>query len=297
MKRSTAAVFLFLLFISYRAATQDTVLIFHPTAYNLQVIEKLVEEGILALDGYHIMGVYHEKEHYDYKLTEQYLEQNPTELFSLKSISGPLVPDDLFGPNNCTRQFRQLFNISHGALFMGGPDIPPAAYKEPVHLLTRVTDPFRHYVEASYIFHLLGGSQRPGWEPYMENRSDYLISGICLGMQTMNVATGGTLVQDIPSEIYGIWNVEEILALPPDQMHRNYADMVNTGCDKPTSYHFHRIDLGDDSFLSGDAGYASESDPLVLSSHHQAVEKLGTGLEVAALSMDGKIVEAIENGK
>ena len=41
-----------------------------------------------------------------------------------------------------------LFSISKGALFMGGPDIPPAVYNESVHLLTSVTDPFRHYCEA-----------------------------------------------------------------------------------------------------------------------------------------------------
>ena len=114
-------------------------------------------------------------------------------------------------------------------------------------------------------------------------------------MQTMNVATGGTMIQDIPTEIYGIWNAEEILALPSDQIHRNYADMVNTGNDDPTSYHFHHVKLEDGSFLIMETGFHGKTAPLVLSSHHQSVENLGKGWKVAAQSMDGKVVEAIEH--
>jgi len=274
---------------------QDTVLLFHPTSYNLEVIQKLVDEGLFSMDGYFLLGVYHQGEKYDYREAEAYIDQHKASQIGLREIKGELEPDNIFRENQATGEFRELFKCSKGALFMGGPDIPPVTYKEEVHLLTMVTDPFRHYMELSYLFHLLGGSQNPDWAPYMEENNTYLINGICLGMQTMNVATGGTLVQDIPTELYGIWKAEEILALPPDQMHRNYLDYLNTGCEQPTSYHFHRIALADHMILTEGIGFSKGTYPLVLSSHHQAIEELGSGWEVAATSMDGKIIEAIQH--
>jgi len=257
------------------------------------VIQNLVEEGLLSLDAYHVLGVYHPGEEYDYTQAETYLQSQQTAPFSLRAIQAELEPENLFGKNPATQQFRQLFEGSKGALFMGGPDIPPVVYNEPVHLLTSVTDPFRHYVELSYLFHLLGGSQDKEWTAYLEENRDYLVSGICLGMQSMNVATGGTMIQDIPTELYGIWNAEEILALPADQMHRNYHDLLNLGCEGPTSYHFHRVKLEKKDLLTRGIGYRSRTEPIVLSSHHQAIENLGSGWQVAATSMDEKIIEAI----
>ncbi len=274
---------------------QDTLLVFHPTAYNLNVIQHLVDEELLSLDGYHILGVYHERESYDYEESEAYINERNARHFSLQEIKGALVPDSLFGENTCTKQFKQLFKASHGAFFMGGPDIPPVIYQEEAHLLTSVTDPFRHFCELSFLFHLLGGSQDADWIPYLEHKQHYLISGICLGMQTMNVATGGTLVQDIPTELYGIWLAEEVLALPPDQMHRNYTDKLTAGCDAPTSFHFHPVQLKEDKMFVQKLKFSSPTAPLVLSSHHQALQDLGEGWVVAASSLDGLIVEAIEH--
>ncbi len=274
---------------------QDTILLFHPTAYNLEVIKKLAEEDLFLLDGYHVLGVYHPGESYDYSKAADFIDLHMDLEYSLREITGDLEPGNIFRENSATAQFRELFECSQGALFMGGPDIPPVTYGEEIHLLTSVTDPFRHYVELSYLFHLLGGSQNTGWVPYLEENQSYLVNGICLGMQTMNVATGGTMVQDIPTELYGIWNAEEILSLPPDQMHRNYMDYLSSGCEDPTSYHFHRISLKANMMLSSGLDFSSDSSPLVLSSHHQALEKLGHGWKVCATSMDGKIVEGIQH--
>jgi len=272
---------------------QDTLLLFHPTAYNFQVLQNLSNEGLLSLNGYHVLGVYHPKETYDYAITEAYLDNANAQHFSLRSISAELGPENVYVSNGATSQFRQLFEGSRGALFMGGPDIPPSLYKEPVHLLTSVSDPFRHYLEISYLFHLLGGTQNTEWKAYLDEKADYLVSGICLGMQSMNVATGGTMIQDIPTEVNGIWHAEEILALPADQMHRNYNDKLNRGCEGPTSYHFHPIKLEKRDLLTKGIGFRSKEAPIVLSSHHQAIEELGLGWQVAATSMDEKIIEAI----
>ena len=201
--RLSITTLILLLAFKLSSSGQDTVLLFHPTAYNLEVIQKLVDEELFQLDGYHVLGVYHPGESYDYSEAETYLDQHKSSLFSLREIQGELGPENLFRENPATGQFRKLFECSQGGLFMGGPDIPPVVYGEEVHLLTRVTDPFRHYVELSYLFHLLGGSQNTAWIPYLEKKPDYVINGICLGMQTMHVATGGTMVQDIPTELPG----------------------------------------------------------------------------------------------
>jgi putative glutamine amidotransferase len=256
-----------------------------------------MEKELFELKGVHVLGVYHPDEIYAYEQSEDYLRQHPDLPFSLKSLQGDLNPGNLYMENECTSAFEELFNGSVGALFMGGPDLPPVIYNEPVHLLTVVTDPYRHYLEASFLFHLLGGSQNPEWEPYMEMKRHYLINGICLGMQTLNVATGGTLVQDIPTELYHIWLAEEILALPPEQMHRNYADKLYVGCQDPTSYHFHPIMLKRSTFLTRNIGFKQSFNPMVLSSHHQSLEQLGKGWEVAATSMDGKVIEAIQHAE
>ncbi len=284
-----------LLVFKLSSTGQDTVLLFHPTAYNLEVIQKLVDEELFPLDGYHVLGIFHPGESYDYSKAQDYIEQHKNSPFSLQEVKGELGPANIYRENPASEQFMKLFESSKGALFMGGPDIPPVVYGEEVHLLTSVTDPFRHYLELSYLFHLLGGSQNTSWTPYLEENPDYVVNGICLGMQTMNVATGGTMVQDIPTELYGIWNAEEILSLPPDQMHRNYMNYLNTGCDDPTSYHFHHISLKADMVLSRGLGFNSDTNPLVLSAHHQALDKLGQGWEVTATSMDGKIVEGIQH--
>ncbi len=286
-----------LLSYSLSSLGQDTLLLFHPTAYNYQMLQNLADEGLLSLEGYHVLGVYHPDEAYDYSQSEVYLETQNAVRFSLRAIKADLGPEKVFSNNEATQQFRQIFEGSKGALFMGGPDIPPMLYNEPVHLLTSVTDPYRHYLEISYLFHLLGGSQDAGWKAYLEDNQDYLVSGICLGMQSMNVATGGTMIQDIPTEVNGLWNAEGVLELPADQMHRNYNDKLNRGCEGPTSYHFHRIKLEKKDLLTKGIGYRSKEAPIVLSSHHQAIEELGLGWQVAATSMDDKIIEAIGHMK
>ena len=168
-------------------------------------------------------------------------------------------------------------------------------YHERVHLSTSVSDPFRHFLEVSFIFHLLGGSQDSLWVPWLKSKDLFLMSGICLGMQSMNVATGGTLIQDIPTEVYGVWTAEDLLEMPRNQVHRNYMDMVETTCGEFTSYHFHQVRLKEGSFLQAGMEFKMQGSPLVLSSHHQAIESLGRGWKISATSMDGKIIEAIEH--
>lgn len=137
-----------------------------------------------------------------------------------------------------------------GVLLPGGADLPPDMYgEEPGADLRLIERPRAEYLVRVARLALDGHTA---------------VLGICLGCQLLNVARGGTLVQDIPSE------------LPGTLVHRG---------DGAT----HEVIVVEKSRLAGLVG----TKLVVNSAHHQAVEKLGDGLVVAARSPDG-VIEAIE---
>ncbi len=93
---------------------------------------------------------------------------------------------------------------------------------------------------------------------------------ICFGMQSLNVSRGGTLIQDIPSQ------------LPQAINHQQGAPR-----DRPS----HAIQLAKPSLLFS---LASDERALVNSHHHQAVEKVGKNLVATAWTSDG-LIEAVED--
>jgi putative glutamine amidotransferase len=93
--------------------------------------------------------------------------------------------------------------------------------------------------------------------------------GICFGMQVWNVHRGGSLIQDIASEV------------PKAHKHEQGAPR-----DRPS----HHVKILPQSLL---ATLAGEDGALVNSHHHQALEQLGEGLQATAWSSDG-LVEAVE---
>jgi putative glutamine amidotransferase len=95
---------------------------------------------------------------------------------------------------------------------------------------------------------------------------------ICFGMQILNVARGGTLVQDIPSQV-------------PEAIKHEQG----TPRDRPS----HTITLLDGSMVSS---LAMNSTAVVNSHHHQAVENIGRDLIASAWSSDG-LVEALEDSR
>ncbi|NOQ27063.1 MAG: hypothetical protein GQ564_17005 [Bacteroidales bacterium] len=275
--------------------SQENTLVFvHPTAYNLALFTNLINQKIVDIDNLKIIGVYHEKENYDYSKSESFILDNNYTNIELREIKESLSPDQLFQKNNCSSVYTDLFKESKGVFFFGGPDLPPAIYGEQMSLLTRMNDPYRHYFEASFFFHLLGGSQNENYIPLLEVNKDYTVYGICLGMQTMNIATGGTMTQDIPSEIYNLTYVEEVLASDNNNQHRNYNNnlVINSTL---FSGNFHEIKINNPIPIIGDS--KENLTPLVYSNHHQAIEKLGKGLSVLATSTDRKIIEAIAHKK
>jgi putative glutamine amidotransferase len=93
---------------------------------------------------------------------------------------------------------------------------------------------------------------------------------ICFGMQVLNVARGGTLIQDIPSQV-------------------STSILHNQGV--PRERPSHKVILSEGSRLSE---VATAKEVVVNSHHHQAVEAVGEELEVVSRAADG-LIEALED--
>ena len=270
------------------------IVIMHPTVTNIKTWQYLTSEGILPLDPEtSVMGVYSMQGSYDYSLTSDYIRESGLDHISLMGVDIPFSDQLVFTGDKNSLLYRAIFKMAGGIIFFGGPDIPPAAYGSEMSLLTVVTDPHRHFLELSFLYQLLGGYQDDSFVPLMNEKPSLPILGICLGMQTMNVATGGTMIQDIPFEIYGKTTVEQVLAMDHDQQHRNYYSAYRID-PAVAARSFHRIRIEDNSHMSTVNGDI-DSDPFVLSSHHQALDRIGKGFRITAWCMDGKVPEAIEH--
>ncbi|MCU4157657.1 gamma-glutamyl-gamma-aminobutyrate hydrolase family protein [Carboxylicivirga sp. A043] len=269
------------------------ILLAHPTTSTIEVIETLYQQKLLNTSSIELVGIYHKDENYDYSKSASMLDTLAHLNFSLVELQDTLYADSLFCHNANSQAFQQLFNESEGIIFFGGPDIPPAIYGEKAHPATKVTDPYRHYFEASLLYHLLGGYQNNEYTPLLEENPNYLIFGICLGMQTMNVASGGTLIQDIPTELFDSEETKGLSHLDGEEVHRNfYAKMRKYEKKGLAGSHFHRVRFKDYFFPSLTKSDA-ELMPLINSYHHQAVENLGKGFVVGATSSDDKVIEAM----
>ena len=97
------------------------------------------------------------------------------------------------------------------------------------------------------------------------------VLAICFGVQALNVFRGGTLVQDIESQV-------------PDCIQHEQG--------KPLGRNSHGIDIEKDSILAGLAGDIEAT--RVNSHHHQAVKEEGRDLKVTARAKDG-VIECIED--
>ena len=101
-------------------------------------------------------------------------------------------------------------------------------------------------------------------------RTQIPLFAICFGMQVLNVSRGGTLIQDIGSQVPGAIKHEQ--GVPRE---------------RPS----HRVQMSENSRLSQ---IGSVVDALVNSHHHQAIESVGANLVATAWSTDG-VIEAIED--
>ena len=155
---------------------------------------------------------------------------------------------------------RQVLQEVHGLLLTGGGDVDPAFYGEVRHPLTEDAEPGRDEFEIDLARRAM--------------TDNVPMLAICRGAQVMNVAAGGTLVQDIPSAI---------------------ASGLSHAVPEPKNVDCHDIAIEPDSRLADALGpqAAATCSCRVNSRHHQAVGRLGNGLVVSARAADG-IAEAIE---
>jgi putative glutamine amidotransferase len=267
------------------------IMLANPTVNNLKIMETLHITGMLNLSDVELVGIYHRHEASDYPKSISHAASQNLLHISLYALTDTLEASKLFSTNECSDEFQYIVSNTSGAFFFGGPDIPSEIYNELPHPRTVVTDPFRHYVEASFLFHLLGGIQNPSHKAFLETKPEYFITGFCLGMQTMNVATGGTLIQDIPSEIYGMDETAGLQALEQNQVHRNYYAQLKDQCYDVQGSSIHQIKFT--KRFQRHLFNPLSVHPNVNSYHHQSIEKLGKGLKAVAHSMDGKIIEAV----
>ena len=139
-----------------------------------------------------------------------------------------------------------------GFIFTGGPDVDPALYGQKKEDFCGEISAQRDGMELK-LFRMAYDLHRP-------------ILGICRGIQLINVAMGGTLYQDLPSQ------------LPSEVPHRVL--------EKPLARETHEILVEDLPF--GDLPLKL----MVNSRHHQAIDRLAPGLKVRARSADG-VIEAV----
>jgi putative glutamine amidotransferase len=150
----------------------------------------------------------------------------------------------------------QVLELIDGLMLAGGADIDPDSYGQPRHAETEGTVPERDAFEIALARAAIA--------------ADKPVLGICRGMQLINVACGGTLLQHLP-ERFG---------------HHEHRRVVGSfdGAD-------HDVALNEGSLAARAAGEVAHA---TLSHHHQGVDCLGAGLVVSGTSTLDELPEAIE---
>jgi putative glutamine amidotransferase len=149
----------------------------------------------------------------------------------------------------------QLLDRLDALVLAGGNDVDPASYGAPPHPEVGATAPERDRFELA-LAHCALERELP-------------LLAICRGMQMLNVARGGTLVQHVPDVV-------------------GHAEHRHT----PGQFADHEVELEAGSLAAAAAGAERLA---VKSHHHQGVDELGEGLEITAWSARDRLPEAIED--
>lgn len=147
-----------------------------------------------------------------------------------------------------------------GILLPGGDDVQPSLYGADTHAAFAAAEPGRDAYELEL-------ARRA-------SDANLPLFAICRGIQVLNVSRGGTLVQDIPSEL-------------PDAVSHEVRETPHTIA--------HEVWVSENTLLHNLLRERIDGDACPVNSrHHQAVEKVGTGLVVSATAPDG-VIEAVED--
>jgi putative glutamine amidotransferase len=167
----------------------------------------------------------------------------------------PLVLPPLLGASHV----EDIVEVLDGLVLSGGEDVDPKHYGQAPHTTVKDNiDPLRDAQELA-LFRLAQAQNLP-------------VLAICRGIQLVNVALGGTLWQDLPTD-------------KPQSLHHTQPD--------GRTARTHSIEITPGSRLERALGATSIE---VNSFHHQSIRDLAPGLLVTALAPDGEI-EGVESPK
>ncbi|HEY8459353.1 MAG TPA: gamma-glutamyl-gamma-aminobutyrate hydrolase family protein, partial [Blastocatellia bacterium] len=159
----------------------------------------------------------------------------------------PLIPDRAYLSALCERLDGLVLSGSNS-------DLDPIYYGEEPHQKLGAVMPHRDETDMVLL--------------EVAERRAMPVLGICFGMQSLNVARGGSLIQDLPAQM-------------PEALKHEQGQVIN----RPS----HHIRIEPRSLL---AELAGSEIARVNSSHHQAVNRVGRDLQVIARAPDG-VIEAI----
>jgi gamma-glutamyl-gamma-aminobutyrate hydrolase PuuD len=191
----------------------------------------------------------------------QYLEESIAQWVMSRDVLVFMIPtvntNGLLHPSNI--RLRDYARHLDGLVLQGGADVSPQSYAETPTRPEWSGDRTRDMYELE-LLHEFVEAGKP-------------VLGICRGCQLINVAFGGTLYQDIATDVP--------TALP--HVHDDY------------DRHRHEIAFPPDSSLA--KLFGTRLGGVVNSIHHQAVKTLGRDMQVEALSVPDGVVEAIRYRK
>jgi putative glutamine amidotransferase len=143
-----------------------------------------------------------------------------------------------------------------GLVLTGGADVNPALYGEEPHPMLGALSDIRDEWEVTLV--------------HAARRNNIPLLAICRGAQILNVALGGSLIQDLPSQ---------------------HPGDINHDPDKPRNTRTHSVELPAETRLARAVGLTNFD---VNSVHHQSIDRVADDLRVVAIAPDG-VIEGIES--
>lgn len=193
--------------------------------------------------------------------TLQYLEESIAQWVMSRDVMVFMIPTvnngSLIHPSNI--RLRDYAKHLDGLVLQGGADVSPQSYSESMTRPEWEGDQARDVYELELLHEFI--------------EADKPVLGICRGCQLINVAFGGSLHQDVVSEV------------PTANPH--VSDLYDR--------HYHTLQFVEGSSLA--QLLPKQSNRLVNSIHHQAVKRLGRDISVEAVSDSDGIIEAIRHKK